>query len=106
MTSLDPKAIASKVSALMATADPPTTEFVGVAGAAMLDAVSRVTASEETRIAAHAQLEEWLAECERQSPECFKSGCFGHIGRFELRADVDDTEITLVMERSVARELP
>lgn len=78
-------------------------------GAEMLKAcIDEATkASTETRAAAHAELDQWLADCEAQGPAVLMSGCSGDIGKFRLDAYVDDEDgITLAVARCIHRGLP
>lgn len=54
----------------------------------------------QQRADAHAALDRWLNECEREATAQWASGHGGYIGRIKLCALVEDEGIELRMERS------
>lgn len=54
----------------------------------------------EARQSAHAALDRWLDECQRESVAAYEGGRQGYIGRIKFCAFVDDNGGSLSVERS------
>ena len=69
------------------------------------DGRERFELDEKQRVDAHAALDRWLDECEREATAQWESGHGGYIGRIKLCAFVEDEGIELRAERSFTEAL-
>jgi hypothetical protein len=57
------------------------------------------------RDAAHAALDRWIGDCEREAAHAWSTGRSGYLGRIKLCALVDDEGMSLRLESSLAEDL-
>lgn len=64
-----------------------------------------ITLTSGTRARVHEAVDRWLDSCEPHARERFDDGASGYIGRFKLKAYVDDVEVSVRYEHTLEGEL-
>lgn len=85
-----------------------STSGCGTCGADSIEACicnMPITLAPGIRARVHAAVDRWLDSCEPHARERYDEGLTGHVGRFKLRAYVDDDNLCVSYEHTLESEL-